>query len=376
MEREYNTRSLPLTLHTVLAELHDAARPQDGASGGFTVKRIKGRRYWYRQQAAEDGVRRQVYLGAETPELMAAIAAESARIESARAGDEVRRNLVMGLRGGGFHAPDALTGRTVKALADAGVFENGGVLIGSNALGVMANMLGVALPSSDLRTEDVDIVQARGVAVASGEMGEGAGGNIRLEEVLKKADPRFASIPGLDARELPTSFRITGGLFRVDMLAPVRRRDEGIVPLPHLGVGAKALPFLEYLVEKPVSSVMLHGAGIPVAVPSPARFALHKLLVAGERPAVEQAKVRKDLAQAGALLEVLVEERPHDVKEALADLMARGKGWRTRLEAGLGRLPESIRDRVILLAPPVREGDRGTPPRESAPRKEPRDIEK
>ena len=48
-------------------------------------------------------------------------------------------------------------------------------------------------------------------------------------------------------------------------------------------------------------------------VPDAARFALHKLIVAGERPAVMHSKRDKDLSQAAQLLEVLQADRPGDV---------------------------------------------------------------
>ncbi len=52
------------------------------------------------------------------------------------------------------------------------------------------------------------------------------------------------------------------------------------VPMPALG-GAAAIPlrFLDYLIHEPIRAVLLHGAGVPVLVPSPERYAIHKLIV-------------------------------------------------------------------------------------------------
>ena len=67
---------------------------------------------------------------------------------------------------------------------------------------------------------------------------------------------------------------------------------------------------------------------------SPARYALHKLLVAAERRGAFQAKAAKDLAQAGMLLAVLRERRSAEVQELWQNLLARGPGWRERAEQG------------------------------------------
>ena len=58
----------------------------------------------------------------------------------------------------------------------------------------------------------------------------------------------------------------------------------------------------------------MSGGGILVNVPDPARFAFHKLIVAGERGASLHAKRDKDLHQAAQVFNVLVQERPDDVR--------------------------------------------------------------
>ncbi|MDZ4233261.1 MAG: GSU2403 family nucleotidyltransferase fold protein, partial [Dietzia sp.] len=80
------------------------------------------------------------------------------------------------------------------------------------------------------------------------------------------------------------------------------------------------------------------GGGVLVSVPDPARFALHKVLIAGERPVIAQAKSEKDLRQAAAVLGVLHEDREGDIALAHEDASSRGKGWRTRLARGLSAL--------------------------------------
>ncbi len=73
-------------------------------------------------------------------------------------------------------------------------------------------------------------------------------------------------------------------------------------------------------------------------LPHPARFAVHKLLVAQERAAAFQAKSLKDVAQAAVLVTALEELRPGDLRQAIAEARGRGKGWRDALGRGVTRL--------------------------------------
>jgi hypothetical protein len=95
------------------------------------------------------------------------------------------------------------------------------------------------------------------------------------------------------------------------------------------------------LFQEPVTAVALYGAGVEVAVPQPARYAVHKLIVAQVR--IETSiKHRKDLAQAKELIAVLNENDPHRFSDALEDARRRGSKWRSLIsrslsEIGLGR---------------------------------------
>src|SRR3546814_13887264 len=94
---------------------------------------------------------------------------------------------------------------------------------------------------------------------------------------------------------------------------------------------------MEYLLQDVQQAAVLSAAGsVLVNVPHPARYALHKLIVAGERPASRIAKSNKDVQQAAALLSVLGEPARWQVVEAWRDLVARGPGRSTRAPLGRG----------------------------------------
>jgi hypothetical protein len=100
------------------------------------------------------------------------------------------------------------------------------------------------------------------------------------------------------------------------------------VLLPHLNIAAQPLEGLDYLIEKTSRAAVVGGSGILVNVPLPARYALHKLWVARNRPVAEQTKALKDRAQAEQLIEVLRRDRAEDLEQAVAAMETRPKMWR------------------------------------------------
>jgi hypothetical protein len=87
-----------------------------------------------------------------------------------------------------------------------------------------------------------------------------------------------------------------------------------------------------------------------INAPAPERYAIHKLIVAGERPAAERTKARKDLMQAASLASYFLEAGDARVfSEAWRDALRRGKGWRTRLLRG--------RAALLKLAPDLDAAD-------------------
>jgi hypothetical protein len=91
---------------------------------------------------------------------------------------------------------------------------------------------------------------------------------------------------------------------------------------------------------------MLHKAGIPVTVPTPWRYAIHKLMIAGERP--EQEKTEKDLVQAEQLIVACLDgRRGHDLNEAWEEARQRGPRWREKLDRGAAALQQDVRARFV-----------------------------
>jgi hypothetical protein len=96
---------------------------------------------------------------------------------------------------------------------------------------------------------------------------------------------------------------------------------------------------MEFCLEQIQQAVLFAGERcVVVNVPQPARYALHKLLVYGEREGSFATKAGKDLTQARLLLAYLKEHRPTETAGVWKDLVSRGPGWTKRARLGLAAL--------------------------------------
>jgi hypothetical protein len=146
---------------------------------------------------------------------------------------------------------------------------------------------------------------------------------------------------------------------RVDFLTPNEGGETGEPQsLPALQTDAQPLRFLDYLIYEPEPAVILHGAGICVQVPAPARFAVHKLILSRRRRE-GSGKRGKDVQQADTLLRALAETRPHDLKQAWDEARTRGPGWRQLLDEGLSEVPGFTRDLTLKTVGALRSSVSG-----------------
>lgn len=324
--------SLPAATQTLYAELlerllaESARRSVGKAPGTFTTKMVSGEAYVYFQYSEPGGKYRQLYLGKKGPALERMIERfKRERVDAAKERGELERLSAQVQAGGGW-AMGPRPARVLKAFADAGVFDAGAVLVGTHAFGVLGNLLGARWTGAHLRTADVDVAAVSLVASPERESAD-------AEKALERLEMGFIPVPGLDPRHPSTSFKVRGESLRVDFLAP--GKEGRPVRLPSLSTSAQPLPYMDYLIENPEKSAVLDAGGFLVLVPSPARFALHKVIVSTERPASQETKAVKDLAQAAQLLEHLAESRPGDLRLAAQALK---KPWRARFERGMRRL--------------------------------------
>ena len=336
--------TVSLMTQTAYAELLDrctAAAFQTAfpPSGGFVRVTVKERDYWYFQQGARDASGRQPrkYVGPDSPELRDRIQ------EHKQAKDDYRerRHLIATLRRAGFQGPPDQTGAILATLAAAGVFRLRACLVGTVAYQVYGPMLAVRLPHAALQTRDIDIAQFTTVSIAISKDEQIPS----LLDVLQQAEPSFRAVPHL--RPGIAASYVNGSGFRVDVLTESRGPERNTPPrLPALGTHALPLRFLDFLVYDEIPAVALHDAGVLVNVPSPARYAVHKLIVA-QRRKEGQPKIDKDLMQAEALIAALASRRQHDLRDAWREAEARGPKWQKLVRTGLSMIAPAVRDRAL-----------------------------
>ena len=95
------------------------------------------------------------------------------------------------------------------------------------------------------------------------------------------------------------------------------------VPVKELRTYGQEIPLLDFLVEGPIDAIVVGpNHVVPVKVPSPERFVLHKLLSSQSRK-TDRDKIRKDLAQAAILAAAVEEDTPGSLEETYAKIPKR-----------------------------------------------------
>jgi hypothetical protein len=337
MAETQRTKRIPLTLQTTYADL--LARLEDDALfelGGTQVLRERaGRKYWYSVQRLADHTVEK-YLGPDTAEIRARVERAQRAKDDHKQRERERGRLARMCREGGLPAVDAQTGKVLLALARAGLFRLRGVLVGTHAFRCYPALLGVEMREAQAITEDIDVAAFHSIAVALDDRLDPM-----LSDALRQIGP-FVARPSLHRQ--PTAWRDRESGALVELLTPNEGPDrEEPVELPALGAYALPLRFLDYLIHQPVRAAVLYRSGVLVNVPQPARYAVHKLIVAIRRAARATEKARKDIEQSAALIRVLADDRPDELGEALDEARKRGPAWKQAVEKGARRLPADAR---------------------------------
>lgn len=232
----------------------------------------------------------------------------------------------------------------IGALAEFGVFRLGGVLVGTHALVVLGNVLGVRWDAAAVRTEDADTAAARVLEVAVPPL------TADVPKAIESLGMGFLPVPAFSPSAPSTSFEVRGRGLRVDLVTPAQGASDKPIPVPRFNTAAAPVRYLEYLLDEHQPAAVVDGGGILVNVPAPARFAVHKLLVAQGRPTAFQTKAAKDVAQAARVLDALEALRPGDVARAWREAAARGDRWRRALARGRTLLARRAPDVHARLA--------------------------
>ncbi len=312
-------KPIPLNLLTLYADLEQNVGPDTLDAATISRRMVGGQRRLYADIRRGDW-REQRYLGTVGD----SAAEELAALYKRGASDaRNRRNTVTLLKRAGLNAPDPAIGRILETLARANLFERGAVLVGTVAYQTYAPLAGVFLSGAALATQDADLAATR-LAIPH------LAGAEDLQAILRRADATF-SPRFVQGDKLPRRFASEAG-FVVELLTTPGRNSD-VVQVPGLGCAAIPLRFMEYLIESPVEVVVLHGSGVRICVPDPARYAVHKLIVHQVR--TSPAKKPKDLLQARQLIAAYRARDPDHLVAAIEDASSRGRTWAKLVRDGL-----------------------------------------
>ena len=319
---------IPVALQSAYRDLLDRhlARPEPSMRGRAMRARKGGRAYWVVRRRMGDAMV-EAQLGPDTPETAARADAINAQNAALRDWARDASALVAQLRAARMPTPIAGAGKILRAIDVSGAFGRGVVLVGTHAFELYQSELGVRFDEANTRTEDVDVALDRSIRVARAAKGLGAIlPGIPLTPLGGPGDPH------------PVSWRTEDDL-TIDLLMQKGRGRRAVDHHPELDVWAQALPYLKFSLQGTIPAVSLYREGVLVRVPAPERYAVHKLIVAGVRTGSWRQKVRKDVAQARALIAALAEDRPYELGAALEDARGRGPKWRGALERTLASEP-------------------------------------
>jgi hypothetical protein len=294
--------------------------------GSFNKKVIKGRAYWYWQVRDLQGVNRQVYLGPDDERVQRLVQMHRDRAAPKTTDLASLAGACVAL-GCATVIPQHFD--VINRMAEYGFFRAGGVLIGTHAFIATGNMLGVRW-NSGWRTNDVDLAHAgKNVSLALAE-------NAKADMHDAITSLEMGLLPLHSLASGPGATYITAKKdIRVDLLTTAGRKNDAYLYEP-LNVRLQPLKFMEFSLEHTTQTALVSGERVVlVNVPSPMRYAVHKLVIMGEREEAFRTKIQKDAGQVAALVEYGLLRSSSALKAAAEDLMSRGSGWRKRAAEGL-----------------------------------------
>jgi hypothetical protein len=322
---------LSLSAQTAYAELAEQARAFEldarlqGLTGSFHKQVRKGKPYWYFGYRDIGGTLRMLYVGPDDERVRALVDRFSSTRRPRALAPQAAAAIALGCTAA---VPKHF--RVIKRLGEYGFFQAGGVLIGTHAFIAFGNVLGVRW-SDGASTLDMDFAHAgRNVSLA-------LPANLRVDvhDALTSLEMGLLPIAQFSGRSGAQYRNPKDQELRLDFVTSATRDGKPVV-MKDLNLALDPLKFMEFSLEGTVQGCLLGREGAcTVNLPAPERYAVHKLIIHGERPVSERAKARKDLLQAAGLADWFARAgRTAEFNAAWRDALSRGRGWRSRALAG------------------------------------------
>jgi hypothetical protein len=337
---------LSLSAQTAYAELLDQTQAFEltnalgGLVGAFHKRTLKGHEYWYFAYRDIDQKLRMAYVGTDGERIQGLVARFGASRQDKPLAPPARMAIAAGC------APVAPKHfRIIKRLSEYGFFRAGGILIGTHAFLAMGNMLGVRWHDG-AATLDVDFAHpGQNVSLALP-----ADIQIDVHGALESLEMGLLPISQFNGKVGAQYRNPKGSELRLDFVTSMTR-DGLPVAMPKLNLSLQPLKFMEFSLEQPIQGCVFSNLGSCIVnLPAPERYAVHKLIVHGERPASQRTKSSKDLLQAASLISYFLKNGQSDLfNAAWRDAIYRGKGWREHAESGS--------DALLRVAPDLAAGE-------------------
>jgi hypothetical protein len=270
-----------------------------GTAGTLALRGTNGHKYWYRVFYWPPGKQREAIVGREDD-----TKAHQAMRERILLAEWVGEQIAS-LRKLGFQVADKNTARVLVELHNQQAFGAGLTLVGTLAYMAWLNELGAMSPVA--RTLDVDLARFERLKLAA---------TLSFLKTMQATGLPFTSVPGISPADPFTSVKLPGAQgLRVDVLAPGRNLGTP-VRVPELAWTAQAIPYYDYLLERPEAAAVLAGSHcIPVRLPQASRLVWHKLYSSTKRAGMVD-KAEKDRRQALVLGASLTELDPTALRRA------------------------------------------------------------
>ncbi|WP_373504763.1 GSU2403 family nucleotidyltransferase fold protein [Aestuariivirga sp.] len=308
-----------------------AAEPELGLRGVAICKSRGGGRFWYDSYRVGASVKSR-YLGPDSSALQEKLRAHAEQRAAFAVRQQERRSFVRFLQAERVALIDGGTGSFLSAFSALGGFRHGAVLMGEPAFELSALELGCRLTTTQQSCLSRSVPSCIPLAALE-PVDEG------LYEVTGELKLR-ASVPFDPV--WPLSWPSASRDVRITYLTP-RVSPDGTPVWPLSSDDYRAPPLMKFLIEQSIAAALPYRHGVLLRIPRPERFALHALLMAHCHAGANRTeRAATDLDQATALLDILIRDRPDDLRAAWAIAAAQ---WPDLLQASLSQAPW-IRDRL------------------------------
>jgi hypothetical protein len=261
-----------------------------GMHGSFSKETRRNNVYWY-WVGRNNGKVTRIYIGADNKESEALIVSLENRKDMAKLAIASMKRTAAAYRGAGGQIIEPSTFKIMAKLAH--LFQKGVFVIGSHGFLSICNALGIlSLTGDDQKIISLAIPDERAA----------------VPDISSEFDKNFFKDTGM-----PASSKSKVHFFTAD------RGSKQPVFFDDLGVTAEPQCFMNYLLGgEPFKGLVIGSYAIPVHLPNPVRFAIHKLIISQCADRKFNGGSEKDIAQAAVLLDYLIREDAEQVVDALA----------------------------------------------------------